>query len=187
MRYNASVMEEIESFARTYYAKLDFAHNIGHGERVVKIAKKIMEKEGGESFLVEAGAWLHQLHDDIETLEEFLSSLEIDDATRKKIREIVTYCKPNKITQRSSLEAKIVFDSDAIEVLGPYGSVRELLCNVKARNKFWNENVNETKKVQKMFEEKLMTKTARKLAKESIEITHKFWDCYDRWQRLDLQ
>ena len=69
MRYNASVMEEIESFARTYYAKLDFAHNIRHGERVVKIAKKIMEKEGGESFLVEAGAWLHQLHDDIETLE----------------------------------------------------------------------------------------------------------------------
>jgi len=187
MRYNASVMEEIESFARIYYETLDFAHNIGHGERVVKIAKKIMEKEGGETFLVEAGAWLHQLHDDIKTREEFLSSLEIDDVTRKKIREIVTSCKPNKIKQRSSLEAKIVFDSDAIEVLGPYGSVRELLCNVKARNKFWNENVNETKKVQKMFEEKLMTKTARKLAKESIEITHRFWDCYDRWQRLDLQ
>ena len=187
MRYNARIMREIERFARTYYAKLDFAHNIGHGERVVKIARKIMEREGGESFLVEAGAWLHQLHDDIETLEEFLSSLEIDDATRKKIREIVTSCKPNKIRQRSSLEARIVFDSDAMEVLGPYGSVRELLCNVKARNKFWDENVHETREIQKMFEEKLMTKTARELAIESIEITHRFWDCYDRWQRLDLQ
>ena len=187
MRYKARVMEKIENFARSYYAKLDFAHNIRHGERVVKIAEKIMEKEGGESFLVEAGAWLHQLHDDIEALKEFLSPLEIDDETRKKIIEIVTCCKPNKIKQRSSLEAKIVFDSDGMEVLGPYGSIRELLCNAKARDRLWDENVNETKKVQRMFEEKLMTKTARSLAKESIEITRKFWECYDRWERLDLQ
>jgi HD superfamily phosphodiesterase len=187
MRQRTSVMEKIEHFAGTYYAKLDFAHNIGHGQRVVEIAKKIMEKEGGDSFLVEAGAWLHQLHDDIGALEEFLSSLEINDEARKKIRGIVTSCKPDRIKQSSSLEAKIVFDSDGIEVVGPYGSVRELLCNAKARNKLWDESVKETKKVQKMFEEKLMTKTAKKLAKESIEITRRFWDCYDRWRRLDLQ
>jgi uncharacterized protein len=187
MRNEASLMEKIEGFARTYYAKLDFAHNIGHGERVVRIAKNIMGKEGGESFFVEAGAWLHQLHDDIETLEEFLESLEIDGETREKIREIVTTCKPNRIKERSSLEAKIVFDSDGIEVLGPYGSVRELLCNAKARGKVWDENVSETRNVQKMFEEKLMTKTARELAKESMEIMHNFWNCYDRWRQLDLE
>jgi HD superfamily phosphodiesterase len=179
-------MEKIENFARAYYAKLDFAHNSGHGERVVKIAEKIMETEGGESFLVEAGAWLHQLHDDLETLEEFLSGLEIDDETREKLTEIVLCCKPNKIKQSSSLEAKIVFESDGMEVLGPYGSIRELLCNAKVRNKIWDENVSETKKVQKMFEGKLMTETGKKLAKESMKITRKFWDCYDRWQRLDL-
>ncbi|NIS63043.1 MAG: hypothetical protein GTO13_20815, partial [Proteobacteria bacterium] len=169
-----------------YYAKLDFAHNIGHGERVVKIAKKIMETEGGEFFLVEAGAWLHQLHDDIETLGAFLSSLEIDDGTRKKLTEIVASCKAQRIKEHSSLEAKIVFDSDGMEVLGPYGSIRELLCNARARNKAWDENVDETKKVQRMFEEKLMTKTAKKLAEESMEITRKFWDCYERWRRLDF-
>lgn len=187
MRHKARVMGKIETFARAYYVKLDFAHNIGHGERVVKIAKKIMEKERGEPFLVEAGAWLHQLHDDLETLEGFLSSLEVDDGTRKKLTEIVVSCKANKIKQSSSLEAKIVFDSDGMEVLGPYGGVRELLCNAQARNKLWDENVNETKKVQRMFEEKLMTETARKLAEGSMEITRKFWDCYDRWRRLDLQ
>ncbi len=95
-------------------------------------------------------------------------------------------CKTHKIKQSSSLEAKIVFDSDGMEVLGPYGSVRELLCNAQARNKVWDENVNATRQIQRMFEEKLMTKTARKLAEESMEITRKFWDCYDRWQRLDL-
>jgi uncharacterized protein len=186
MRYEARVMEKIEHFARGYYAKLDFAHDIRHGERVVKIAKKIMETEGGKPFLVEAGAWLHQLHDDIETLKEFLSSLDIDDGIRKKLREIVASCKTHKIKQSSSLEAKIVFDSDGMEALGPYGSVRELLCNAQARNKVWDENVNATRQIQRMFEEKLMTKTARKLAEESMEITRKFWDCYDRWERLDL-
>jgi uncharacterized protein len=186
MRYEARVLEKIENFARAYYAKLDFAHDIGHGERVLKIAKKIMETEGGEPFLVEAGAWLHQLHDDIESLEEFLSSLEVDDEIRKKLTEIVASCKANRIKESSSLEAKIVFDSDGMEVLGPYGSIRELLCNAKARNKVWDENVSEIKKVQEMFEEKLMTETGKKLAKKSMEITRKFWDCYDRWQRLDL-
>jgi uncharacterized protein len=186
MRYKARIMEKIENFAREYYAKLDFAHNTGHGERVVKIAKRIMETEGGEPFLVEAGAWLHQLHDDIETLREFLSTLDVDDETRKKLMEIVASCRAHRIKESSSLEAKIVFDSDGMEVLGPYGSVRELLCNAQARNKAWDENVDETKKVQRMFEEKLMTKTAKKLAKESMEITRKFWHCYDRWRRLDF-
>jgi HD superfamily phosphodiesterase len=179
-------MEKIELFAKEYYAKLDFAHDIRHGERVVKIAKKIMEIEGGNPFLVEAGAWLHQLHDDIDTLEDFLSSLETDDGTRRELMEIVASCEANRIKQSSSLEAKIVFDSDGMEVLGPYGSVRELLCNAKARNQVWDENVRETKNVQRMFEEKLMTRTGKKLARESMEITREFWDCYDRWERLDL-
>jgi HD superfamily phosphodiesterase len=183
-------MEKIELFAKEYYAKLDFAHDIRHGERVVKIAKKIMEIEGGNPFLVEAGAWLHQLHDDIDTLEDFLSSLETDDGTRRELMEIVASCEANRIKQSSSLEAKIVFDSDGMEVLGPYGSVRELLCNAKARNQVWDENVRETKNVQRMFhtifEDKLMTRTGKKLARESMEITREFWDCYDRWERLDL-
>ena len=104
MRYTASGMERVEDFARAYYAKLDFAHSIGHGERVVKIARKIMETEGGEAFLVGAAAWLHQVHDDAEASGEFLSSLEIDDEIREKLREIVAHCEPDKIHQGVALQ-----------------------------------------------------------------------------------
>jgi uncharacterized protein len=186
MSCREGVMKVIEDFARGYYGKLDFAHGIGHGQRVVRTARRIMEEEGGDPFLVEAGAWLHQLHDDAEALGEFLPSLDIGDETREKIREIVTSCKPNRIEQGSSLEAKIVFDSDGLEVLGPYGTVRELLCNAVARTKGWDESVHDTRNIQKAFEGKLMTETGRRMARESIKITGKFWDCYDRWREVDV-
>lgn len=179
-------MRRIEDFTQDYYGKLDFAHRIGHGERVVRIAGRIMEEEGGDPFLVEAGAWLHQLHDDVEALDAFLSSLDIGDETREKIREIVTGCKPNRIGHGSSLETKIVFDSDGLEVLSPYGTVRELLCNAVVRDRGWDESVHDTRHVQKDFEGKLMTETGRRMARESIEITRKFWDCYDRWRQLEV-
>jgi uncharacterized protein len=186
MRNRESVMRKIEDFTRDYYGKLDFAHGIGHGERVVRIARRIMEEEGGNPFLVEAGAWLHQLHDDVKALDKFLSSLDIRDEIRERIGEIVTGCKPNRIEHESSLETKIVFDSDGLEVLGPYGTVRELLCNAVVRDKGWDESVHDTRHVQEDFEGKLMTETGRRMARESIEITRKFWDSYDRWRQLEV-
>ena len=68
------VMEKIIEYSKTFYEKLDFAHNVEHGERVVKNAKLIQEKEGGNAFLVEAGAWLHQFHvsDNLEGVREFI-------------------------------------------------------------------------------------------------------------------
>jgi len=60
------------------------------------------------------------------------------------------------------------------------GSVRELLCNAIARNNTWDENVIATRKVQRTFEGKLMKKTARKLARESINNVRRFWDHYDK-------
>lgn len=44
------IMQQIVSFAKTFYEKLDFAHNIEHGKRVVRNAKLIMQQEGGNKF-----------------------------------------------------------------------------------------------------------------------------------------
>ncbi len=70
-------MNEIIEFSTKFYDSLDFAHNIEHGKRVVKNAKVIAKNEGGNLFLVEAGAWLHQFHDKIDEVNSFIKTLDI--------------------------------------------------------------------------------------------------------------
>ena len=64
MNYEKTIKQVIE-FSEKFYNSLDFAHNMEHGERVVKNAKTIAKKEGGDLFLIEIGSWLHQFHDNI--------------------------------------------------------------------------------------------------------------------------
>ena len=173
-------MNKIIEYATKFYDSLDFAHNIEHGKRVVKNAKKIAEVEGGNLFLIEAGAWLHQFHDNIDEVNSFIKTLDIDNETKIKLYEIIR-CRPEYIHDESLLEAKIVYDADAIEVLSIYGMIREIICNAKCRNKELEKSIEDTIKVQKRFKEKLKTKTANKMLEKDFEIIEKFWELYKEW------
>ncbi len=173
-------MEKIIQYAKRFYENLDFAHNIEHGERVVRNAKLIMKKEGGDSFLIEAGSWLHQFHDNLEEVREFINTLDIENEQKDKLYQIAK-CRPEKIDDNSSIEAKIVYDADAIEVLSTYGTIREILCNIKARDKNWKDSIEDTIKVQRRFKEMLMTETAKKMVEEDLVIIDRFWNSYERW------
>lgn len=178
---SADQLAPILQFAQNYYQHLDFAHDASHGARVVGLAKRIRSGEGGDGFLVEAGAWLHQLHDELDALETFLRSLDLKTHQRENLFEIVSCCRPDRIRPSSSLEARIVFDADALEVLGPYGTVRELLCNAAARGMSWQASVAATRDVQQRFASRLMTPTARSLVTEALHLTERFWNVYDAW------
>ena len=160
-------------FSKKFYDSLDFAHNIEHGNRVVKNAKIIAENEGGDLFLIEAGAWLHQFHNNIDEVNNFIKNLSIDEEQKVKLYEIVK-CRPEYIEDESLLESKIVYDADAIEVLSTYGMVREIICNAKCRNKEWEKAVEDTIKVQKRFVEKVKTKTAKKMIEKDLKIIGEF-------------
>lgn len=173
-------MKEIIEFSTKFYDSLDFAHNIEHGKRVVKNAKEIAKNEGGNLFLVEAGAWLHQFHDKVDEVNNFIKTLDIDNEIKNKLYEIVK-CRPEKIDDKSLLESRIVYDADAIEVLSAYGMIREVICNAKCRNKDWEKSVEDTIKVQKRFKEKVTTQTANKMLEKDFEIIKEFWKSYERW------
>lgn len=179
MDYEKS-MKQIMEFSKKFYDSLDFAHNIEHGNRVVKNAKIIAENEGGDLFLIEAGAWLHQFHNNIDEVNNFIKNLSIDEEQKVKLYEIVK-CRPEYIEDESLLESKIVYDADAIEVLSTYGMVREIICNAKCRNKEWEKAVEDTIKVQKRFVEKVKTKTAKKMIEKDLKIIGEFWELYKKW------
>ena len=179
MNYEKCINQIIE-FSERFYKSLDFAHNIEHGKRVVKNAKKIAEIEGGNLFLIEAGGWLHQFHDNIDEVNNFIKTLDIEDKLKNKLYEIVK-CRPQYINEESILESKIVYDADAIEVLSSYGMIREIICNAKCRNKEWEKSVEDTINVQKRFKEKLQTRTAKEMLKRDFEIIENFWKSYNKW------
>lgn len=171
-------LPKIEALARRFYARLDFAHNESHGERVVTSALLLHAEEGGVRDVVVAGAWLHQFHDNLSELSAELKGLALSDAACRNLEEIVSVCRPHKISLGASLEARIVFDADALDLIGPFGTVRELLCNFHHRKLSWEETVESCQRVQKLFVEKLQTNSARAVARDLISANAKFWDVY---------
>jgi len=169
----------IESFARRFYRQLDFAHNEGHGERVVANALVIHAHAGGNRELVVAGSWLHQFHDHLGELNAGLAELSLSPQDKECLLEIVAACRPHKISSSASLEAQIVFDADALDLVGPFGCVRELLCNFEHRKQSWQETVINCRKVQDLFASKLMTDAAQAMAAPLITGNRHFWELYD--------
>jgi HD superfamily phosphodiesterase len=167
-----------------FYQSLDEWHGPDHGSRVVSFAKRINQSEHGDPFLVEAGAWLHQYHDNLGELGTILEQLPITDPQRSKLFEIVERCRPHKISDSSSLEARIVFDADALELMGPSGIFREVLCNAVARGQNSATAIALARQVQELIEGKLQTQGGRTLAEPAIRASDGFWREYQRWEAM---
>ncbi|MGO3731794.1 MAG: HD domain-containing protein [Vagococcus sp.] len=111
-------------------------HSMDHIERVVELAKTIQLKEGGDLFIVLAGAYLHDVLDDklvVDVLTErhklarFLASLSITDKQMAHIFEVidhVSFSQELESKEELSLEAMIVQDADRLDALGAIGIAR---------------------------------------------------------------
>lgn len=165
-----------------FYESLDEWHNCRHGRRVVAMAKAINQTEKGDAFLVEAGAWLHQYHDELELLNEVLDKVSLTGDRRSQLYEIVERCRPAKISSECSLEARIVFDADALDLMGPSGIFREVLCNFVARRQSESDAINNAKSVQDLFFKRLQTPSAKSIAECSAAIAQQFWSQFERWE-----
>jgi HD superfamily phosphodiesterase len=175
-RVKNNIIEE----AKRFYSTLDEWHDVSHGERVVKWALKIQEKEASEKLVVEVGAWLHQYHDHLDQLVIVLNQNNLSKSLNDKLYSIVELCRPNKIEQATSIEAKIVFDADALELMGSYGIIREVLCNYKIRNQSWQEALKNAQNVQELFYQKLKTQTAISIANDLQSTAREFWKDLDK-------
>ncbi|WP_448217844.1 HD domain-containing protein [Endozoicomonas sp. 2B-B] len=176
-------LNDIKAKASVFYQQQDPYHNLRHGERVVKYALKINQYESGNSFLVEAGAWLHQYHDHLEQLDKLLKETGLNPVVQSQLYEIVRLCRPHLISGRSPLEAKIVFDADAMDLMGARGIARELACNLEVRKLPYDQALMQTRRVQNLFEEKLMTETGRSMAQNDIKMARLFWRSFDESER----
>lgn len=176
--------DQIRKFAHDHYRKLDQTHGIEHLNRTVKLAIYLAKKEGANTDIVKVGAMLHQLHD-AGTVRKFLEEIELDENLIKEIVHCVECCRVREIAKAKTIEAKVVYDADKLQVLGPFGIMREISCNmVPPRSMTFRDALKNTIITEQKCFETLQTETAKKLAKQPHEYVVGFWKILDKWDKV---
>jgi len=132
---------EVINKTRKHIKKLLSGEGTGHDwfhiDRVVKNAKHIAKKEGGDLFIIELAALLHDIADwkfnDGDTTigakktKEWLETLKMEVEDVKKVAEIVehiSYKGGTNTYKMRTTEGKIVQDADRLDAIGAVGIAR---------------------------------------------------------------
>jgi len=193
----AEILNETKKYIRKTFLAEGTGHDYFHIERVVINARKILEKEKADPFLVELAAWVHdigdyKLHNGVDKSEvlitDFLKSINVDDLTIAKVNEIVSQVSFSKGNKPTSVEAEIVQDADRLDAIGAVGIARCFAYGGSVGNLLYNpEDQSENSSSIQHFYDKLFklkdlmnTKTAKEIAIERHQFMEKFVQTFYR-------
>jgi uncharacterized protein len=133
----SSIIQKTEDFVKENHTYDSSGHDWWHIFRVRNLAKYICEKEGGDSFLIELAALLHDVADwkfhngneeiGIQKVRSFLEKQALDNDSIEKICRIiseVSFKGAGHSSSTNSLESEIVQDADRLDALGAIGIAR---------------------------------------------------------------
>lgn len=130
---NKDILIKAQEYIKETFFKEGTGHDYYHIERVVINARKILQIEHADSFIVELAAWLHDLGDhklhngidkSVEFISTFLKSLAIEQSIINRVIEIVSQVSFSKGNKPSTIEAEIVQDADRLDAIGAIGIAR---------------------------------------------------------------
>lgn len=177
------ILTATQAYIRRTFLDEGTGHDYFHIERVVINARKILEKENADPFLVELAAWVHdvgdyKLHDGVdkskELITQFLQSLNVDEETIERVNEIVSQVSFSKGNVPTSIEAEIVQDADRLDAIGAVGIARCFAYGGSVGSILYNpEDQSKNASSIQHFYDKLFTlkdlintKTAKEIAEE---------------------
>lgn len=127
-------ISKTEEFVRKYFKNESSGHDWWHVHRVRNYSLKISEKEGGNLFLIEMAALLHDLDDwklknelKKNKTKQWLQKIDIQNEEALKILEVisqVSFKGAGVKTNPTSREAEIVQDADRLDAIGAIGIAR---------------------------------------------------------------
>lgn len=170
----ARQMKRISSFARRKYAVNDFNHNVGHMELTVRWARYLAHKEKADRNVCVAAAYLHDIArtcskgkkhgpGGARMARAFLESIGVP---RDFIRAVCyAIAEHDSGSLKLSREAKILWDADKLQGIGPYGYVRIFghHLHYDTRNIFRAHDLTLSR--HRFFYKRFYTRTGRKLAR----------------------
>jgi uncharacterized protein len=140
--------------ARSWYAHADPVHDFGHVMRVYKMAERLAEAEGADAGIVQAAALLHDAEGS--SPEKMGERAEHHEASAAFAGEVlgeegwaaerivaVQHCirahRYRSTEAPETIEAKVLFDADKLDVLGAIGAARTVGYAVLAREPIYAE------------------------------------------------
>jgi len=131
--FENTMLKRTEDYIRNYFENEGSGHDWWHIHRVRNMALKLFENEGGDKFIIEMAALLHDLDDwklnsgtESKTV-KWLKTLDIEEARAEKILEIieqVSFKGAGVENKARTIEAKIVQDADRLDAIGAIGIAR---------------------------------------------------------------
>jgi HD superfamily phosphodiesterase len=175
----------IEDFALKKYRSLDDTHGANHCEKTASLARHLAKHEGANELVAKLGALLHQFHPEgAAQVDEFLISIEVPAMIREGIIHCVKCVEPTTIHTARTIEAKVVFDADKLQTLGPYGLVREVVYRTRKKDIDFRVAFREAKELQKRVVPLLQTETGKALYEPMRELTSSMFQTIEDWDSL---
>lgn len=175
----------IEDFALKKYRSLDDTHGADHCEKTASLACHIAKHEGANELIAKLGALLHQFHPEgAAQVNEFLISIEIPHGIREEIIHCVKCVGPTTIHTAQTVEAKVVFDADKLQTLGPYGLVREVVYRTRNKSIDFRVAFREAEELQKQMASLLQTATGKNLYEKMKELSNSVFRTIKEWDTL---
>ncbi len=180
-------VEEIESFSREIYLSLDDTHDLDHARKTEKLAMYLASLEGADVQICRLGALLHQYHPNrAGEVDLFLKGIGVEDSLRESLVHCVKCVELDTIHEAETIEAKIVFDADKLQTLGPYGFIREVVYRTRHKDITFMEAFEQAKELQELVRISLQTTTAKKIYGQIDELTQGVIKSVDEWNTLSF-
>ena len=192
---NQNVIDEVAAIVRDRLADQGAGHGFDHISRVWKTACSLQASVGGDRFVIELAALLHDLgdakfHDGIERSKEFsiaiLQDLGVDADVVIHVGNIVDNIsfRKRETAEPLSLEGQVVQDADRLDALGAVGIVRTIEYGAAFNQPFYVSNPERSQKTgighfhEKLFKLKdlMNTDAGKQIAEERENFMRSFID-----------
>jgi len=199
------IRKKIEDFAKKMLLKGGNSHNWEHTQRVLRLCRKIWEKEGGDWEIIEISALLHDIgryyqnksknkisHAKIgvKLAKKILKKIKMNEGKITKILHCIETHRYREDNKPKTKEAKILFDADKLDAIGAVGIGRAFQfageVNAILHNK--DVDIHKTKSYSvddtayreflvklQYIKDKMMTSTGKKVAQKRHNFMVKFF------------
>jgi uncharacterized protein len=192
-------LEQITEFCKPYYHATGRWHAWDHITGVRRLATAIAEAEFPKANLrcVQAAATIHDMgriiRDEGHAEESgriagpFLRAINLPEDDITTILDAVTHHDVKKIEQSKTIEARIVFDADKIEILSVYGFTRVWYWLVEEREMELGEALRFLWDYCARFKDKLYSDYAKEMVKDDYkrisELVERFNAYEQKWRK----
>lgn len=184
-------LDEVVSRCREYSREMlprDIHHGFGHALRVRKYALEIGRQENADLWVVEVASYLHDIGRGHEEGEEYhtVTSARLSESflgrlglPEKEIQRVIhciqCHSRKKKYRRRpQTLEAKVLYDADGLDMIGAVGILRTAL-SAAVKNKGWDHILHKARWRLNILDDfltptgKLMAKRRRKLVLDFVD------------------